>query len=192
MKNIADNLHMERGTPRITKKLWKSTVFILLADVFSFSLMATGLCAGDKDDLMAQQAKAHEIAQAARSLGLSEDDPIIVRAQEIWWDLQEQIEAIKEPALRSIGTYKITGYDPYCSHCCGKSNGITASGTQAAAGRTVAMSGMPFGTKIYIEGLGYYVVEDRGVKAGIIDVACSGHLACYAITGSYHVYIVES
>ena len=95
------------------KKLWKSTVFILLAAVFSFSLMATGLCAGDKNGLMAQQAKAHEIAQAARSLGLSEDDPIIVRAQEIWWDLQEQIEAIKEPTLRSIGTVSYTHLDVY-------------------------------------------------------------------------------
>jgi len=31
------------------------------------------------------QERAHEIAQLAREMGLAEDDPIIVRATEIWW-----------------------------------------------------------------------------------------------------------
>lgn len=33
---------------------------------------------------------AHEIAELARSLGLPEDDPIIVRAREIWWGADEE------------------------------------------------------------------------------------------------------
>lgn len=33
---------------------------------------------------------AHEIAELARSLGLPEDDPIIVRARELWWEADEQ------------------------------------------------------------------------------------------------------
>ena len=33
-----------------------------------------------------RQNKAHEIAEMARSIGLPEDDPIIKRAQEIWWE----------------------------------------------------------------------------------------------------------
>lgn len=33
---------------------------------------------------------AHEIAELARSLGLPEDDPIIVRAKEIWWGADEE------------------------------------------------------------------------------------------------------
>lgn len=36
------------------------------------------------------QDTAHEIAELARSLGLPEDDPIIVRAKEIWWKAEEQ------------------------------------------------------------------------------------------------------
>lgn len=43
---------------------------------------------------------------------------------------------------------------------CGKNNGITASGVQAVAGRTIAMDGVPFGTEVEIEGH-VYVVEDR-------------------------------
>lgn len=38
------------------------------------------------------QDTAHEIAELARSLGLPEDDPIITRAQELWWEADEQYQ----------------------------------------------------------------------------------------------------
>ena len=134
------------------------------------------------------QEKVHEIADMARSLGLPEDDPIIQRASEIWWEEQD---AKAKPKLTSIGTMYITGYDA-CYYCCGKTDGITASGVKATVGRTVAMcSDYPFGTQIYIDGLGYYTVEDRGVGKGWVDVFCNNHSECYAITGYYWVYLVE-
>ena len=122
-------------------------------------------------------------------MGLPEDDPIIQRAQEIWY--AEKAKQKAAPKLVESGIYKITGYVPTCSHCCGKSDGITASGEVAEVGKTVAMKGYPFGTRIYIEGLGYYTVQDRGVGKGVIDVACANHNDCYAITGWYHAYLVE-
>ena len=92
-----------------------------------------------------------------------------------------------------VGKFFITGYDAYCSHCCGKSNGITASGTQASAGRTIATSKQfSFGTKLYIEGYGTYIVEDRGVSNGTIDIAAENHEACYDLTRHIvNVYIVN-
>lgn len=50
----------------------------------------------------------------------------------------------------------------YTAHSdeCGKGDGITASGVQAVAGRTVAMDGVPFGTVVEIDGH-RYIVEDR-------------------------------
>lgn len=90
-----------------------------------------------------------------------------------------------------LGTYKVVGYDPYCPHCCPRADGITASGVKAAIGRTCAMEGFPFGTRIYIDGLGEFVVEDRGVKGNMIDIACEDHAACYAITGTYEVYLIN-
>ena len=45
---------------------------------------------------------------------------------------------------------------------CGKSDGITASGTHAKQGRTIAApSWIPFGTTVGINGISY-VCEDRG------------------------------
>jgi 3D (Asp-Asp-Asp) domain-containing protein len=79
--------------------------------------------------------------------------------------------------LKSIGTYRITGYCS-CASCCGKTNGVTASGTYATAGRTVAAdtSKLPFGTKVVIEGH-TYTVEDVGgaVNGNHIDVFFSSH-----------------
>lgn len=65
-----------------------------------------------------------------------------------------------------------------CSSCCGKSTGITASGTKATAGRTIAASSQySFGTKIEIQGYGTYVVEDRGgaIQGNRIDMFFSSH-----------------
>lgn len=95
------------------------------------------------------------------------------------------------PTVTPLGQYQIYGYDPHCKHCCGKTDGITASGAQATVGRTIAMKGVRFGTRIYIAGLGIYTVEDRGVGKGVVDVACEDHKACYAITGRYQVYLIN-
>ena len=92
-----------------------------------------------------------------------------------------------------LGNYKITGYDPWCTHCCGKANGITASGTMAEVGRTVGARGIPYGTKIYIEGYGTYVVEDTGgFNTNVIDIAAASHDDCYKLTNySVPVYIID-
>ena len=72
--------------------------------------------------------------------------------------------------------YKITAYCP-CSKCCGKTNGRTASGTTATAGRTVAASSkFAFGTKLNIGGH-IYTVEDRGgaINGNKIDIFVNSH-----------------
>lgn len=105
-------------------------------------------------------------------------------------ETQQQSE---ERNLRYLGNYKVTGYD-ICVSCCGSTKGITASGTTATVGRTCAAGrDLPFGTVLYIDGIGYRTVEDRGggVNGGHIDVLCNDHSECYALTGHYNVYVVE-
>ena len=75
-------------------------------------------------------------------------------------------------------TFETTAYCP-CSRCCGKSDGITASGAKAVSGHTIAApSTYAFGTEIEIDGV-VYVVEDRGgaIKGNRIDIFFDSHQA---------------
>jgi 3D (Asp-Asp-Asp) domain-containing protein len=77
--------------------------------------------------------------------------------------------------------YKITAYCS-CAKCCGKTNGITAMGTQATAGRTVAASSkFALGTKVNINGH-TYTVEDRGgaITGNKIDIYVNSHAEALA------------
>lgn len=100
-------------------------------------------------------------------------------------------EDVDTSTFEYLGKHLITGYDPYCTHCC-SGTGLMASGNYAVNGYSVASS-YPLGTTLYIEGYGFYVVEDRGVEGKHIDIAAPSHEACYAITNeSVAVYIVPN
>lgn len=75
------------------------------------------------------------------------------------------------------GHAEVTFYCP-CSVCCGKWAGFnrTASGTIPKAGRTMAgPRQVPFGTKIFIEGIGTRVVEDRTRNGKGWDIFVPSH-----------------
>ena len=99
--------------------------------------------------------------------------------------VQKKVETSRSASLPRTSTtvvngetYKVTAYCA-CSKCCGKTTGITASGTRATAGRTVAASSkFAFGTKLNIGG-NIYTVEDRGgaIKGNRIDIYVNSHSA---------------
>lgn len=65
-----------------------------------------------------------------------------------------------------------------CEKCCGKSDGITASGKKAHWGTVAAPEWLPFGTKLRIEGFStVFTVEDRGgaIKGNRIDIFFTSH-----------------
>ncbi len=102
-----------------------------------------------------------------------------------------------EPTMTYLGHYKLTAYCP-CEKCCGKdpshpAYGITASGEPAQEGVTVAMKDLPFGTRIYIEGLGERIVQDRGVASGRVDIYDDSHADCFQAiyNRTADVYIIE-
>lgn len=83
--------------------------------------------------------------------------------------------------LESLGTYTVYAYCP-CAKCCGQwSGGLTASGTVPEAGRTVAADWdvLPAGTELYIDGVGWRVVEDTGagIDGQALDVYMASHEA---------------
>ena len=85
-----------------------------------------------------------------------------------------EIETVQQSNGES---YVITAYCA-CVQCCGKNDGITASGVKAVEGVTVATDkSIPFGTKIYIDGVGERIVQDRGgaIKGNRIDLYFENH-----------------
>lgn len=89
-----------------------------------------------------------------------------------------------------LGTYKITHYCA-CSRC-SSGTGITASGTYATEGRTVACNSLPFGTRIIINGNVYTVEDTGGMGGNTIDIFVGSHQEALNL-GVYYadVYLVN-
>ena len=97
------------------------------------------------------------------------------------------------------GEFKLTAYCP-CMKCCGKTDGITSTGTLAAEGRTIAVDPrvIPYGSTVtiyYEDGtVQTYTAEDCGgaIKENRIDVFFSSHDAARAFgVQSAMVYVEE-
>lgn len=109
-----------------------------------------------------------------------------------------KVEPVKETStstngMRSLGTFKVTGYTPSPSENGGYNVTCTGVKLTSVIGKCVAVdkSIIPLGTKLYIKGIGYRTAMDTGVKGRVIDVLTSSNKESYAITGRYEVYIVE-
>ena len=94
--------------------------------------------------------------------------------------IEQMTEIITEAPTSQVellGTFKLTAYCA-CEKCCGKSDGITATGTKATANRTIAVDKtvIPYGTTVVING-NEYVAEDTGgaIKGNIIDIFFDDH-----------------
>lgn len=78
---------------------------------------------------------------------------------------------------KSLGEFVISFYCS-CEKCCNKSDGITATGTQATEGRTIAVDPevIPYGTMVVIDGH-TYIAEDCGgaIKGNRIDIYMNSH-----------------
>lgn len=86
-----------------------------------------------------------------------------------------------------LGNYFITAYEDSGCAC--------ANGNYPSVGYTVAHNTLPFGTRIYIEGVGERVVEDRGpgsLGSEWLDLYLGDPSECY-VWGEQHrdVYLIE-
>lgn len=78
-----------------------------------------------------------------------------------------------------VGVVTVTAYCA-CAQCCGKwADGITASGAPVRQGTTAAANWLPFGTRIYVDGLGWRTVQDRMARrfSDRVDIYFDSHQA---------------
>lgn len=100
--------------------------------------------------------------------------------------IEEHHEEENHSHTISLGVYKITAYCG-CVKCCGKTDGITASGAKVKAKHTIAAPlEIPFGTQLVINGH-TYTVEDRGgaIKGKRIDIYFDTHEEALAFGVQY-------
>ena len=68
----------------------------------------------------------------------------------------DSVDESGDESLEYIGAFDMTAYEWTGSPC--------ANGNYPEVGYTVACNSLPLGTTVYIEGVGYRVVEDRGAE----------------------------
>lgn len=129
----------------------------ILIPILASSMIFTGVQAEPEEMVVEELAQPIEVAVSAGEPAVS--------AQEAGTDYY-------------LGNYDITFYCP-CKKCCGKTDGITATGTKATEGRTIGVNPkvIPYGSQVYIEDMGWYVAEDTGggIRNNHIDVFMSSH-----------------
>lgn len=91
----------------------------------------------------------------------------------------------QSPGLIPLGTYTITAYEWTGNPC--------ANGNYPSEGYTVACNDLPLGSTVYIDGVGYRTVEDRGGGGyGWMDLYLGDVGACYEWGVQYReVWLVE-
>ena len=146
-------------------------------------------------DIAPAEVKPVETEEVADVVTTAEEVTAEIQQEEIYTDVEtgEAMEApaceLEEQSMQFLGAYTITYYCP-CESCNGEWSG-TASGEALTPGYTVAMSDVPLGTTVYIEGIGYRCVADCGVGSGVVDVLVGSHEEALALgMTTANVYVV--
>lgn len=131
--------------------------------------------------LETRNSKPTEVAACSTPPVVEKDDSY--KRNNIGFDIEEKV--VPKPSTESkqsiettnLGKFKISAYC-HCVQCCGKSDGITATGTTVQTNRTIAVDPrvIPLGSKVLIDGQ-EYVAEDTGgaIKGNRIDMYFSTH-----------------
>lgn len=149
----------------IGKNLFQILYYINIRDIYNILedemkkiliLVLIGMCSAIPIQADFQKINIEPAAEEVASVFT----PIEVKVEEV---IEEEFERV---------TLEISHYCA-CSYCCDIETGITASGTYATEGRTVAAPReIPFGSSIEFGGQ-EYIVEDRG---GYIEYTPEGYM----------------
>lgn len=117
----------------------------------------------------------------------NEPESVVYAEAEEVIEPEEIAEESPEEELEYLGTFEMTAYEWTGNPC--------ANGNYPEVGYTVACNSLPLGTTVYIEGVGYRVVEDRGAEwhgSNWMDLYLGDVDSCYEWgVRSVDVYIVR-
>lgn len=162
----------------ISSRIYFIAIAVILAIIVTtITVICVRTSFADSDEPI---TKTVEIAETAVEEHVTEAAPVAV---------EPQIVIIEESCKKSLGEFLITYYCA-CSECCdeyginrpvvnGKTIVFTATMAVAQEGVTIAVDPevIPYGSTVYIEGVGYRVAQDCGgaIKGNRIDVYINSH-----------------
>lgn len=190
---------------------YKTQIFDLeeeLAESQESILNLNNIIAEMEDDIQSMEVQHHDELDSL----IDENDYLAIKAaannnipEEIRSILTEDqlylLNYIQEGGtINDIGEWKCTAYctEKY-AHICGTGTGITASGETVQAGVSVAINRanldwLPFGTKIYIEGVGVRIIQDTGPGVATNQLDCAVYTHSNALrwsgAGTHSVWIL--
>jgi len=191
---------MAREAARRKRQRKRLLRFIIVLLVMSFVTVLLAKATTGKDDKRPEEAPVPTAQQMAVKL---ENPAIPATLQPVPTQTPVASQVTEEP-LQYIGEFCIPHYCA-CKRCCGKSEddpwyGITATGTVATEGRTIAVDPdvIPYGSRVavfYDDGrIVEYVAEDCGgaIDGLEVDVFIADHDRAWALgVKSGSVYIVS-
>jgi 3D (Asp-Asp-Asp) domain-containing protein len=117
-----------------------------------------------------------DVVDVTEPVSVTETTTVVETTTTVVETTTEPIETTTEPQTKTM-LVDATAYCS-CAKCCGKSDGITASGVKAKANHTIAVDKriIPLGTVVLINGK-QYVAEDTGgaIKGNRIDIYFDSH-----------------
>lgn len=191
----------------LTKIAWVSIVLNIITAILATAILVMLLIGNaepvkgeDEVDVVCdctcpveEPTEPTEITEPTEEVTEPTEPTVVTEPVEPTEEPTEVIE-VTEPDNYYLGEFKLTAYCP-CSSCCGQwADGITATGTTAKAGRTIAVdpSVIPYGSEVIINGH-TYVAEDCGgaIKGNRIDIYFDSHSEALEFGIQYaDVYIV--
>ena len=171
---------------RSTARRWKLNAALLAVLLVLVAACCIAYASAQEAEMEPENAQPVQLIPTDGSLP-GDDVPALVRCalteEEIEAAENEMIEeALLARAVR-LEDVLVTHYD-CCLECCGKTDGITASGLRATPGVTVAVDPdvIPLGADVLVDygdgtGLHYYRADDVGgaVKGNHIDLCVDSH-----------------
>lgn len=176
-----------------------TVAFVISSAALCLSIVNTNVKDARIKDLTGQRDIYADMFQNWNERAL-QDEETLRTLQDQLNDLADGTSAVLDGkvTLEEAGTFMCTAYctEKY-PHICGEGHGITASGAPITADVTVAADQdlLPYGTVLYIEGVGVRIVQDKGaaVQGYHLDVAVDTHENALAWSGygEHKVWIVR-
>lgn len=172
----------------MTKAAWRAVALTLAVALVGSAIATRGVVGAlaDKAEQRQRTIESLRVTLRGYQAALDADEALFAAYATELRDAEVEAAAYAEDAaddarLLAVShergeSWTVTAYCA-CARCTGDGDGVTASGQRVRWGIVAAPASLPFGTRLRIDGLGVFVVADRGgsIQGKRLDVYFESH-----------------